>query len=459
MLSVFKANIRLILFAAVISFAAAMPAAGEEGTAVRGVVEAFHLNIRSAASQESDVVSVLKKGDTVDVLEKEAGIGGWLKIQSGKEIGYIRNRPQYIRLIDLLPEKKVEKQQIQAKIKSQEKMVETFSQKEVEIIEGLNEIDFALNKARQKLSALSAEIETLEGRIARMDQDKKSLAEEIVKNRKYAGQRLRALYKMNMIGRLDAAGLPDSLFDFFLQQNAMKRILHADFQVLEKQHRDLAAFETLEADLNREIQARTALEIQVKDQMRIDQTETRKKEMILQQIRKQKKLSLAAVEALRDAEIALDRRMSHIQERGSSDLKGTSFSDYKGRLVIPVKGEVISEYGPAMTGDYKSYTFQKGIDIRVERGEPVKSVFKGKIMFAQWLKGYGNLVIVDHGDHYYTLYAHVEEIFKQEGERVETGEVIATAGDTGSIKGLCLHFELRHHGKPVNPMTWLRKGA
>ncbi len=459
MLSVFKANIRLILFAAVVFFAAAMPAVGEEGTAVRGVVEAFHLNIRSAASQESDVVSVLKKGDTVDVLEKEAGIGGWLKIQSGKDIGYIRNRPQYIRLIDLLPEKKVEKQQIQARIKSQEKMVETFSQKEVEIIEGLNEIDFALNKARQKLSALSAEIVTLEDRIARMDQDKKALAEEIVKNREYAGQRLRALYKMNMIGRLDAAGLPDSIFDFFLQQNAMKRILHADFQVLEKQHRDLAAFETLEADLNREIQARTALEIQVKDQMRIDQTETRKKEMILQQIRKQKKLSLAAVEALRDAEIALDRRMSHIQERGSSDLKGTSFSDYKGRLMIPVKGEVISEYGPAMTGDYKSYTFQKGIDIRVERGEPVKSVFKGKIMFAQWLKGYGNLVIVDHGDHYYTLYAHVEEIFKQEGERVETGEVIATAGDTGSIKGLCLHFELRHHGKPVNPMTWLRKGA
>jgi len=124
-----------------------------------------------------------------------------------------------------------------------------------------------------------------------------------------------------------------------------------------------------------------------------------------------------------------------------------------------VKGKIISKYGPSSTGDYKSFTFQKGIDIKVERGEPVKSVFKGEVMFAQWLKGYGNLMIIDHGDNYYTLYAHVEEIFKRKGETVKTGDVIATAGDTGSIKGMCLHFEVRHHGKPENPMKWLKKGV
>jgi len=68
-------------------------------------------------------------------------------------------------------------------------------------------------------------------------------------------------------------------------------------------------------------------------------------------------------------------------------------------------------------------------------------------------------LIINHGDNYYTLYAHVEEMFKKKGETVGSGEVIATAGDSGSIKGMCLHFEVRHHGKPVNPMTWLKKGA
>ena len=68
-------------------------------------------------------------------------------------------------------------------------------------------------------------------------------------------------------------------------------------------------------------------------------------------------------------------------------------------------------------------------------------------------------MIINHGDNYYTLYAHIEELFKQQGDAVETGEVIATAGDSGSIKGISLHFEVRHHGKPVNPMQWLKKGA
>ncbi|MCF8091550.1 MAG: M23 family metallopeptidase, partial [Desulfotignum sp.] len=80
-------------------------------------------------------------------------------------------------------------------------------------------------------------------------------------------------------------------------------------------------------------------------------------------------------------------------------------------------------------------------------------------IFAEWLKGYGNLVIIDHGENYYTLYAHLQEMFKKKGEAVNKGEVIATAGDTGSVKGLCLHFELRHHGRPVDPLKWLEKGA
>ena len=80
-------------------------------------------------------------------------------------------------------------------------------------------------------------------------------------------------------------------------------------------------------------------------------------------------------------------------------------------------------------------------------------------MFAQWLKGYGNLMIINHGNNYYTLYAHVEEMYKKKGEQVDIGEIIGTAGDTGSIKGPCLHFEVRHHGKPVDPLKWLKKGA
>jgi septal ring factor EnvC (AmiA/AmiB activator) len=102
--------------------------------------------------------------------------------------------------------------------------------------------------------------------------------------------------------------------------------------------------------------------------------------------------------------------------------------------------------------------FQSGISIKAERGEPIRSVSDGHVIFANWFKGFGNMMIVDHGDHYYTVYAHLEEVFKVKGDRVDRGEVIATVGDSGSMRGPALHFEVRHHGKPIDPLKWIQKG-
>ncbi len=425
----------------------------------RGIVTALRLNIRKKPSLNSDVVIVVEKGESVDIIEKQLDADGWLTVVYNKRKGYVKNRPEYIKLIRA-EQNKEEQQKIKAKIKDQTKMVETFSQKEVEIIEELNVIDYALNRARIKVTGLSDEVMHLEEKIKQLNQKRKQLSKEIVLNRNYAGQRLRALYKMNMIGRLDAIGLPSSVFDFFLRQNSMKQIIQADFDFLDKQKLDLKKFEAVEQQLQKQIHAKASLENQLKLQIRINKKETQKRQLVLNEIRQKKRLSLAAVESLKDAARKLDNKFIQIEEKEKKlSFEKFSFSNYKGRLHIPVKGKIISKYGSSKEGNYKSFTFQKGIDIRVERGEPVKSVFKGDVMFAQWLKGYGNVLIINHGDNYYTLYAHVEEIFKQKGESVETGEVIATAGDTGSIKGTCLHFEVRHHGKPVNPMKWLKKGV
>jgi len=485
MLSILKTNIKIAFFIGYITLLlSSAGSAAQNRVFYKGIVSSFKLNIRAAPSQNSDVVIVVEKGETLDVLEKQGETGGWLTVEYKGDHGYIRNRPHYIKLIPVSSKKedksqakkqikkrvkktkelqkeikKGQKQNIQVKIQTQKKMVETFSQKEIEIIEGLNEIDYALNKARKKVLALSTEVMQLEGKIEQLNRDREGLSREIIQNREYAGKRLSALYKMNMIGRLDVAGRPTSVFDFFLQQNSMKRIITSDFYILEKQNLDLEKFEILEQELQKEVQTKTGLETELNDQIRINKKESLKRELILNEIRQKKKLSLAAVESLKQAALQLDNRIKSIQKGEASFSSNSSFSSYQGRLKIPVKGKVISKFGPSRTGDYKSFTFQKGIDIKVEKGEPVESVFKGEVIFAQWLKGYGNLLIINHGDNYYTLYAHVEEIFKQKGEIVDTGEVIATAGDTGSIKGMCLHFEVRHHGKPVNPMKWLRKGA
>ncbi len=155
----------------------------------------------------------------------------------------------------------------------------------------------------------------------------------------------------------------------------------------------------------------------------------------------------------------MEKEIKTLEIVQNADFSIKDFFAFKGVLAMPAKGSIISRYGPAKNDDEGTFIFQNGIDIKVDRGEPIRSVFSGKILYAEWLKGYGNLIIINHGNSYYTLYAHVEEFFKKKGELVAASEVIATAGDTGSIKGPCLHFEIRHHGKSLNPLKWLKKGA
>lgn len=453
----------------------------------KGVVNAYKLNIRSAPDRRADVVIVLDKGEPVDVLEARGGIGGWLKVQYENKKGYVRNRPKYITLKPVktsVPEKKkavvkkkgtvqkkkqdqaaepeqarAKKKEIERQIVEESQKVETFSEREVEILDGLNEIDFALNRARVRVQDLRRENQLLAIEIDKIQESIVQLGRSMDETQDYAGRRLNALFRMHMMGSLEMAGPPSSLFDFFIKQNALKKVVGSDLAMLDRQVRDMKELNRLEEDLNRQSRSKTELEEELALQIRIQEKESQKKAAILKEIRQKKKLSQAALASLKESARALEEALAEMGLKGSATLDNTSFIRQKGRLSIPVKGRIISKYGTSRKGDYNSFTFQSGIDIRVERGEPVRSVFKGEVMFAQWLKGYGNLMIINHGDNYYTLYAHVEELFKKKGDRVDTGEVIATAGDTGSIKGLCLHFEVRHHGKPVNPMKWLKKGA
>ena len=438
-----------------------------------GTVTAAKLNVRSGPSQDARVLTVLEKGTRVEVTAVTGGIGGWVTIQLENIQGYVRNRPIFIALQAVTPAEKKKstgtlktdsriqekKQAIETRINAEEEQIDRFSQKEIHIIEGLNQTDYTLNQARIKADTLSEESRHLEQSIAAIQTDRRKLAEQIQENQVYAGERLGALYRMHNIGSLDMMGMPASVFDFFVSQNAMKRIVLSDFQAIENQIQDLGKFQLLAAQLAEQKEAKAKLEQDLALQIRIQEKESRKKAAILDDIRKKKVLSRAAVAALKDASMRLDAKISAIGKQTPASMSGTAFSRLKGRLPLPVKGEVISRFGPSRSGNYNSFTFQSGIDIKVERGEPVRSVFKGEVIFAEWLKGYGNLLIIDHGDNYYTLYAHVQEFFKQMGEKVDSEEVIATAGDTGSIKGICLHFEVRHHGKPMDPLKWLNKGA
>ncbi len=125
---------------------------------------------------------------------------------------------------------------------------------------------------------------------------------------------------------------------------------------------------------------------------------------------------------------------------------------------MPVKGKITAKFGEFINPEFKVRNFRGGIDIQAALGEPIHAVHAGEVIFADWFKGYGNMIIIDHGDSYYTLYAHADELRKSKGHRVKAAEVIGTVGETGTPKGPGLHFQIRHHGKPMNPIGWLKNG-
>jgi murein DD-endopeptidase MepM/ murein hydrolase activator NlpD len=128
-----------------------------------------------------------------------------------------------------------------------------------------------------------------------------------------------------------------------------------------------------------------------------------------------------------------------------------------GKLDWPVEGEIIEGFGRSQHPIYGTAVINNGIDIRAPRGTPIKAVESGTVQFVDWYGAYGKTVILDHQGGHYSIYSHLEDVSVKPGQKVAHGAVIGTVGDTGSLDGPKLHFEIRKGGKAVDPISWLRK--
>jgi septal ring factor EnvC (AmiA/AmiB activator) len=133
---------------------------------------------------------------------------------------------------------------------------------------------------------------------------------------------------------------------------------------------------------------------------------------------------------------------------------GSPFEQLKGKLTLPVKGEVSNKFGNARPD---STVLWKGLFLRAAANQSVKAVAAGRVVFADWLRGFGNLLIIDHGKGYMSLYGNNETLYKQVGDVLRGGDTIAAVGSSGGNEDSGLYFELRHEGKPLDPMKWVTR--
>jgi len=133
------------------------------------------------------------------------------------------------------------------------------------------------------------------------------------------------------------------------------------------------------------------------------------------------------------------------------------FERFRGLLPWPVSGKVLVPFGARKNSRFDTRVPHPGVDLAVTMGQPVRAVFEGRVAFSDWFKGYGNLIILDHGGGFLTIYAHASERLVAAGDRIVADQVIAKGGDTGSLEGPRLYFEIWRNGKPEDPLAWLAR--
>ncbi len=145
-----------------------------------------------------------------------------------------------------------------------------------------------------------------------------------------------------------------------------------------------------------------------------------------------------------------------VEQVADARLANVDFTRLQGRLALPLAGEIAARFGSAREGGGPAW---KGLFIHSATGQSVRAVATGRVVFADWLRGFGNLIILDHGDDYLSLYSNNESLYKQPGEAVRAGDVIASVGNTGGHERPGLYFELRHQSKPFDPLSWVGGAA
>jgi septal ring factor EnvC (AmiA/AmiB activator) len=235
-----------------------------------------------------------------------------------------------------------------------------------------------------------------------------------------------------------------------LSQFASK--LHTQKKEAANLEKDEQRLSSLVSRLNRLMEEQAKAE-----QLRLAQLEKQRKDKLAQDKAQREKNQVADQNAgkvskdVEDTKVSKGMTVEQTPVPGMFD--GQEFNRLKGQLRLPVKGELIAKFG-TKRGDGPSW---KGLFIKASEGADVKAIAAGKVVFAEWLRGFGNMIILDHGGQYLSLYSNAQAVLKHAGDVVKAGDTIANAGNSGGNEETGLYFEMRFKGQVFDPMTWVRK--
>lgn len=355
----------------------------------------------------------------------------------------------------LIQDEKSELENLKRKIKKQAKDISSMGKKESKVLKTLETLDNKKRIRERELEIYRWNIKINKKQLDKLSQKIKITERQLARQKSMLGKRLRALYKEGKMFPIKVLFSADDYNDLMQKMKYMELLMSHDSRIFESYQRRWKQFKEEERKLSeakgKMIQFETAA-LEKKDQI---EKEKRNKSQFLRTIKNKKVYFIQARKELLKASENLNSLIAKLEQKKISGV-GLSFVDKKGRLFFPVNGKIISRFGRVRDKRFQSYIINNGLNLKVKKGTEVHPIFQGSVLFAGPLEGYGNLIILGHGDKYHSLYGHLEKILVQTGDYVYEDRAIGLSGDSGSLVGETLYLELRHKGKPIDPAPWLQ---
>lgn len=351
---------------------------------------------------------------------------------------------------------------VQKQIQYHQRQVAEARKKEQGLLDDLSRINQNVVLLRQKISLLDLQVDRTGKKLEELDSDIRATEASLQKSRAYLSSRFEAIYKYGGVAEfnllLSAASTHEAMNNAFLLGRIAREDERRILEMTENRKRLQSARLEMEKQKILLDEQRKALK---SNQTSLKQSESQRRKSLDTMVR-QKQLHEKAAKELQDSQRELQNKVKDLlaQKRKAQETRAgiaTPVFPTAGRLAWPVRGDVTSRFGTRVHPVFKTKLQHTGIDIKASEGTPVKTAAPGEVLFAGWLRGYGQIIIIDHGRDLTTVYAHLSRILVDEGRIVRDGETIGNVGSTGVTSGPHLHFEVRINGDARDPLGYLAR--
>jgi septal ring factor EnvC (AmiA/AmiB activator) len=360
-----------------------------------------------------------------------------------------------------ISKERAELERLRSEIEQQKKRRKEMTQRERSVLDQLQDMDHRLALKRKELSVLNLQLKKRDAEIRELGRQADGLQDRLSEKTSQIKKRVRRLYQERP---------PGSYLQVVFSEDPTTslRKLHYLFHLSKQEQILLSSIKETLARLSKtESRLKLARAELLRDQSSVAQavqtvqSEKHQKSGLLKRVRLEKEFYTETIRELEESAGRLQALIKRLEEQRRQARKPPAipkgpFAQFKGKLDWPTHGVLVAKFGRQKHPQFGTTILKRGIEIKADKTKEIRAVHHGTVAFADWFKGYGLLLILDHGDDYYTLYAHASKLLVSVGEKVKTGQVVGEVGDTGLTEEDSLYFELRHGTEPLDPLQWLK---